>query len=226
MLIEKKEEAENITSLFFKTVDGLKYEYLPGQYVVIKPESINGRGKSYTISSEPLEENLCITIKRKGEVSSAIIDLKVNDKIVFEGPYGNFYPKKEEKDIVILAGGIGITPFYSIIKDKLKSNFKKQMLLLFSNKSIERTPFFQDLNILSKESLNFKIIYCLTGEKTKHPLIKEYTRIDEEIIKKYTELLDNKDYYICGSVEFVNDIWKTLKNIGIREELIFTETFY
>ena len=226
ILINKKEEAENIISLFFKTVDGFKYEYISGQYVVVKPDISTGRGKSYTISSDLSEENICITVKRKGEVSSFLIDLKIGDSIFFEGPYGNFYPKKEDKDIVMIAGGIGVTPFFSIIKNKIKLDFKKQIFLLFSNKSIERTPFFKELNNISKINSHFKVIYCLTKDKTENPLIREYTRIDERIIKKYIISLDNKNYYICGSVEFVNDMWKTLKDIGILEELIFTETFY
>ncbi|MFA5934814.1 MAG: FAD-dependent oxidoreductase [Candidatus Paceibacterota bacterium] len=226
ILIKKTIEAEDITSLFFQTVDDLKFEYTSGQYIVFKPGTFGGRGKSYTISSDPSEEYICLTIKRKGEVSSALIDLNVGDKVLFEGPYGNFFPKIEYKDMVILAGGIGITPFYSIIKNKIKTGFEKQITLIYSNKTVFGTAFFEKLNKLSKDNSNFKVIYCLTGEEIKNPLVKEYTRINEEIIKKYSDSLKDKDYYICGSVGFVNDMWKILKNIGVQENCIFTETFY
>ncbi|MDD4804755.1 MAG: FAD-dependent oxidoreductase [Candidatus Pacebacteria bacterium] len=225
ILIEKKKETDGITSLFFKTVDGLRYEYVSGQYVVVKKEP-TGRGKSYTISSDPSLENICITVKRKGEMSSFLIDLNIGEKITFEGPYGSFYPKEEDMNIVMIAGGIGVTPFYSIIKNKIKLNFNKQILLLYSNKTVEKTPFFEGLNKLSENNSNFKIIYFLTGENTKNSLVNEYARISGETIKKYVKVLENKHYYVCGSIEFVNNIWKILKKIGIDESFIFTETFY
>ena len=226
ILINKKNEAENITSIFFKPTDGIKYKYIPGQYVNIKPPSITGHNKSYTISSIPSDEFVCITIKRKGEVSSALIDSKVGDKLMFNGPYGYFYPEKAVGDIVIIAGSIGITPFYSFIKDTFYSKNKNNILLFYSNKKINQTPFFDELNKLSKDHPVFKIIHCLTEEKTKHPLVKEYVRINEKMLKKYIVSANNKCYYVCGSVEFVDAIWKTLKKIGVLEEFIFTESFF
>jgi nitric oxide dioxygenase len=226
ILVDKKDEAENVTSLYFKPVDGLMFDYIPGQYVKIKPSLPSGHGKSYTISSISSEEFVCITIKRKGEVSSAIIDLKIGDKLNFDGPYGHFFPEEDSKEIVMLAGGIGITPFYSIIKSKLKSKEQSKIVLFYSNKTLKQTVFFKDLNKLSENNPKLKIIYCLTGENNKNVLIKEYTRINSDIIKKYVDSLDNKDYYVCGSIGFVKDMWTLLKSIGILEESIFTETFY
>ena len=226
ILIRKKDEAENITSLFFKPVDSLEYKFIPGQYVNIKPQSIIGHSKSYTISSLPTEKNIVITIRRKGEVSSAILDLPIGGKLFFDGPYGYFYPEGNDGDLVMLAGGIGITPFYSIIKSKLLSNFKSNITLFYSNKSIDKIPFFDELNKMSKDYPFLKIIYCLTDEGINHPLIKEYSRINKKILEKYIVSVDKKCYYVCGSVEFVNDIWKILKSIGVEEEKIFTESFF
>jgi len=62
ILIGKKNEAENITSLLFNPLDNLEYRFIPGQYVNIKPQPIIGRSKSYTISSIPSEKTICITI--------------------------------------------------------------------------------------------------------------------------------------------------------------------
>ncbi|MEI6297018.1 MAG: FAD-binding oxidoreductase [bacterium] len=225
ILVNKKEEAENITSLFLEPTDGAKYEYIPGQYVKIKPTNLT-RGKSYTISSVPGDKFVRITIKRKGEVSSALVGMSVGEKILIDGPYGRFYPNTNLKNIVMLAGGVGITPFMGMIKDKITSNFDGDILLFYSNKTVKQTPFFDELNNLSKENPIFKIVHCLTEEKTAYPFIKEYSRIDENIIKKYVNKLEDRSFYICGSVGFTDDMWKLLKGAGITEENIFTETFY
>ena len=225
-LVKKTVEAENITSLYFKPVDGKKYKYISGQYVNIKPMSISGHGKSYTISSTPQEKFLCITIKKKGEVSSSIIHLSIGEKIILEGPYGNFYPEKDVKDIVMIAGGIGITPFFSIIKSKLKSNTKNKILLFYSNKTVDQAPFFKELNELSKKCASFNVIHFLTEEKKKHTSIKEYKRINRILLEKYLVSYKNKCYYVCGSIKFVDDMWKILKSMGVLEEFIFTESFF
>jgi len=226
VLINKKNEAENITALSFRPADDLDYKFIPGQYVNIKPQTISGHGKSYTISSLPTEKNIVITIKRKGEVSSAILDLPVGDKIFFDGPYGYFYPEENSGDLVMLAGGIGITPFYSIIKDRLKSKSKNNIVLFYSNKTLKETPFLAELKSLEKNSPSLKVVNVLTQEDIRNPLIQEYSRINEKMLKKYINTFEDKRYYICGSVGFVNGVWKMLKNMGIDESKTFTESFY
>jgi len=149
ILVNKKIVAENITSLYFKPAKKINYKYVSGQYVIVKPNSVS-HGKAYTISSTPKEKYICLTIKKKGEVSSAMIDLKIGEKIIFEGPYGYFYPEKKAKNIVMFAGSIGVTPFYSIIKSRIESNCKNESLLFYSNKSVSQTPFFEELNKLSQ----------------------------------------------------------------------------
>ncbi len=225
VLIEKKAETENVTSLFLKPVDDLKYNFIAGQYVNIKPNA-DSYGKSYTISSAPNEKLICITIKRKGETSSALIDMNVGEKIFLEGPFGYFYPESYEKEIVMIAGGIGITPFYSVIKEIINKNIKTKITLFYSNQNIKDVTFFDDLNSLAKNNLNIKVVHCLTQDKIKHDLIKEYSRIDKNILKKNLVNFENKNYFICGSIEFVNSMWKLVKDEGVHELNIFTESFF
>ena len=63
VLVNKKAEAENITSLFFRPVDGLGYQFMAGQYVNIKLPTISGHSKSYTISSTPNDKLISLTVK-------------------------------------------------------------------------------------------------------------------------------------------------------------------
>lgn len=226
ILVDKKEEASDVISLFFKTVDNSKYEFIPGQYVGVKPPFVKGHGKCYTISSIPSEKAVSLTIKRKGEVSSALIDMCVGDKVTFDGPYGNFYPEESMSDVVMIAGGIGVTPFYSAIKSKLESDIKTKITLIYSNKTKNDIVFYDSLNELSKDNPLLDIIYCLTQEKTNDPLINEYVRIDNDMLNRYVAPNKNRCYYICGSISFVDSIWKALKEIGVLEDAIFTESFY
>ncbi len=225
ILIDKKIEADEVVSLFFKSVDNLEYNFIAGQYVNIK-SPLGGHSKSYTISNSPDEEFVRITIKRKGKVSSELSDLNIGDKIFLEGPYGYFYPENFNKDIVMIAGGIGITPFKSIIKSLINKNQKVNVTLFYSNQNIKDITFFEKLNEITKNNSHIKVINLLTQEKTKNDSIKEYSRIDKNILKKDLGNFENKNYFICGSIEFVNSIWKLLKDEGVDELNIFTESFF
>lgn len=226
LLVSKKKEAENITSLFFKSVDGLSFDFIAGQYVSVALPSISGRSKCYTISSSPSEKLICLTVKKQGEFSSALIDLEVGEKLIFNGPFGRFYPEENCEDIVFIAGGIGVTPFFSVIKDKVDSKTKPKIALLYSNKTISGIAFFDELNKLKENRVVDNLVYFLTQENGKHPLVQEYSRINKELLKKHLICFDKRNYYLCGSIQFVNAVWKDLKENGVPEENIFTESFY
>lgn len=226
ILVSKKDEAIDVVSLYFNTVDGVKYEFIAGQFVEIKPPRLTGHGKSYTISSTPDDELIRITIKRKGAVSSAIIDLNIGDQIEFEGPYGVFYPDETMKDIVMLAGGVGITPFISVIKDNIDKQNDIKMTLFYSNKTLGDVTFFDELNELCEKTPNLTVVNCLTQDEKPYKNIDEHQRINKDVINKYLTLIDGKNFYICGSISFVADMWRMLKGIGVDEECIYTESFY
>ena len=126
----------------------------------------------------------------------------------------------------MIAGGIGVTPFYSIIKDRLNSKNKTKITLFYSNKKLKDVSFFKEFNELVKNYPQFNIVYTLTQDDTKHPTINEYSRIGEKMLKKYVVSFKKKCYYVCGSIQFVNDMWKLLKDHGVIESCIFTESFF
>lgn len=226
ILVSKKGEAENVTSLFFSPIGWSGFIFTAGQYVTIVPPGIIGHGKSYTISSDPSEKFVCLTIKRKGKVSSALMDLPLNSKIYFDGPYGYFYPEEKYEEVVMLAGGIGVTPFHSVIKDILARKKKTKVTLFYSNQYIKDSVFFEDLNEITKNNPQVTVVHCLTQGSSKHPAVQNYSRIDEKILKKHLVSFVGKGYYVCGSIGFVNDMWKLLKSSGVAETDIFTESFF
>jgi ferredoxin-NADP reductase len=226
ILINKRIESKDVVSLYFDPEDGNPFSFISGQYVNVKHPNIPNHGKSYTISSSPNENHICLTIKRKGAMSSMMIDSEIGAKVTFSGPYGYFFPEKYDKDIVFLAGGIGITPFFSILKDKLGSIEDKKIYLFYSNKTTGDIVFFDDIDKLSKKTSKLITIYTLTQEKTSKDCGYEFSRIDKKMLNKYLTSIKGKYYYICGSISFVNNMWKLIKSFGVSEGDIFTESFF
>ncbi len=224
-----KETVDVITLKFFPLKQKGLFSFQPGQYVVARflNNFLNTPGKAYTITSLPGEKFIAITVKRLGKFSNALCDLRIGDRVKIIGPYGHFFPRDKIKKIVFLAGGIGVTPFFNIIKSFSKEKKTgKKTILFYSNKTKNDIVFFKELNKLNKKLNNLKIVYILTREKSTHPLIKEFRRIDVKMLKKYLKRMGDYYYFICGSAEMVDHLWKELKITGIKESHIITETFY
>lgn len=231
VLEEKIDESLDVVTLKFSPVeDKSLFSYRAGQFVVVKfleKEDFKGIRRAYTITSLPENNFLGITVKRLGKFSNALCDFKISEKVEISGPYGNFYPVENENNIVFLAGGIGIVPFYAILKDFLKKKRKdKKITLFYSSRTKNDIIFLSDLNKFSEEWKNLNIIYSLTREKENHGFVKEFKRINIGMIKKYLDRLEDKVYFICGPSELVNNLQNSLKNAGVKSDLIKTEAFY
>jgi len=230
VLKRKVKEAERVLTLKFLAAKGKIFSFEPGQFVLVSflDNRANGKIRAYSISSCPQDKFLAITVKKIGVFSSALHNLKIGEKIKVSPPKGDFYPDESMKDMIFLAAGIGIVPFHGIIKDwNYRGLFKKRKITLFyCNRTKKETAFFRNLNKISEQESNFKIIYFLTREKLRDKKIGEFCRPDIKILKKYLKNLKGKYYFICGPVGFVNDFWKALKKGGIKESFIKTEAFY
>lgn len=224
-LKNKIQETQDVVTLKFQPFSEEIFSFIPGQFAIIYPKNVT-TGKSYTITSVPGEKTLNFTIKKVGNISGMLFDSKIGDEVKIDGPRGHFYPNEYMDNIVFIAGGIGITPFYTIIKDLYKkADNNKRIVVFYSNKTKKDIVFFNELNKMAENFKNLKIIYFLTRENVKDKYIDNFERINAKSLGNY--LKDSLNYYfICGSIEFVKDIRKIIKEGGIKEENIITESFY
>ena len=215
-------------TLKFLPVKGKIFPFQAGQFIIVYflDNRLGKTGKPYSISSSPRDKFLTITVKKVGVFSSALHKLKKGEQVKIIGPYGNFYPDESMKNLVFLAGGIGIAPFFSIIKDFYLKKSPEKIFLFYSNRTEKEIVFFGELNKIAGQWPGLKPIYFLTREKTREKIIGEYCRINIKILKKYLKGLKGNYYFVCGPKEFVFDLCQKLKNSGVSEKFIKTEAFY
>jgi len=227
VLKEKIRETKDVMTLRFKPVKGEIFDFKAGQFSVFSflDNRAEGKMRAYTISSLPGEKFLSIAVKKAGIFSSALHKMKIGEKIEIGPGRGDFYSKKSMKNAVFLAAGIGIAPFFAVIKDLCRQKSKQKITLFYSNKTKKEIVFSKDLNKIAKNWPNLKIIYLITREEIKDKRISECCRINIQILKKYLKDLDNKYYFICGPKEFVLDKSKELKSCGVKDEFIKIEAF-
>ena len=208
-LIAKKEVARQTTAFFFDKPKGFKF--IPGQFIEIH------LGKnpiySFSLASSPKEKDLMITTRmRPSEFKNKLNGLKIGNRIKIDGPFGQFTLHENKNTLaVFLAGGIGVTPFHSMIKDSLN----RKITLFHSNRNKKDAPFLEELKKM--EDKNFKLVSVFTKENNE--------RIDSKMLKKNIKNWRKAIFYAVGSTGFVQSMVNLLSEMKIKPENIKTENF-
>lgn len=179
----------------------------------------------FTISSSPKENELRFIVKLTGRFTKALSELKRGEEVIVDGPFGIFTIENCDKDLVFIAGGVGIAPFISIVKDRIEDNKTQNIVLLYGSKTKEDMIYMGQLDNIKKDW--FKKVYILSDNNS-FPKMYEYETgyINEEIIKKYVRDINNSLFYICGPEPMKNSARKLLKELGIKDKNIIIEDFF
>ena len=208
-------------------VDGAKGHpnFIAGQCVsVLIPGFDMPGGKAYSISSIPSDPHFSLTIKEVGAYSKALCGLAVGDELSISQPYGFLNPQFHDP-IVAIAGGIGISPLISIIRDTLEHDSTRPIQLWYSVATATDVVFRDQLDELSSRYEQFHVEYFVTRDKNPGDGYN-VGRID--VAKTLARL--NPDpaslYIICGHDNFSGDIWRALAAAEVMDNKIATETFF
>lgn len=204
----------------------LHFEYDAGQFMFVTIPSDTGElKKHFTISSSPTEKDFIeFTKKLTGsQYSTALDSLKIGDKVTIDAPYGKFSLDKEIKKIGMLSGGIGITPLRSMCKFATDLLLKYNIILLYGNNSLEEIAFKEELDQLSDENKNLKVVYTLNNFPSDWKGYKGF--INADMLKKEIPDYKSRIFYTCGPPAMVDAMKKLLSELNVSKEKIRTENF-
>jgi len=203
-LFEKKQETRDVRSFKFKSDEPLNWK--PGQYLFYTFPNNNpdnrGITRYFTISSAPFEKDIMITTrisKPSSTFKKSLVDMKIGETVEASGPDGDFTIDDPKKNYIFIAGGIGITPFRSILLDLDHKKLPINVQLLYANRNKD-TVFKAQLKSLTEKNNNFKINYFISP-----------VRITETDLK-----ILNFQFYVSGPEPFVDSIEKILKGLGVK----------
>ncbi len=229
LLLNKKEEfSEDVYGFWFKSEEELRFK--PGQFLewTLEHKNPDSRGEKrfFTIASSPTEEGILLVtkiIENSSSFKKSLKSLEEGDEIVAEGPYGDFIlPEDKEKRLAFIAGGIGLTPFRSILKYLLDKKEKRSITLFYGVNLLEETVF-NDLFREAGEFLDFEMVYVI-----KNPPIGwqgESGYIDGDMVKKYAKDAGDFIFYVSGPEPMVRDTSEKLVQAGINKKLIKHDYF-
>jgi len=210
-ILEIKEVAEFMKSFVFEKPKDFGYKAGQHGYIELSPDS----GKPFSLVSSPHEEVLefATIIRDESEWKQELNKKQVGDELILSGPYGNFQYEDEEKGIGFVAGGIGITPFMSILRYLTDKQMDTKVTLLYSARTLKSCPFKDELDSLAEKNKNIKIVYTITDDDSYEG---NKGRIDKEFIEKNVDNV-NKVWYIAGPPKMVVGMNSILKEFGVSK---------
>ncbi len=231
-LTKKEEIAEGTMAFHFEKPEG--FQFKAGQTMdltIINPAETDDEGKmrTFSICAAPQEDFLRIATRmRDTAFKRNLKNMKLGTELEMEAPIGSFTLHNDiSKPAVFLAGGIGITPFFSISKNAANQKLPHKIFLFYSNRRPEDAAFLSDLQNLEKENPNYKFIGTMTDmPNSKEEWHGETGYINKEMLVKYLgENLEGPIYYIAGPPGMVEAMRKFLNEAGVNDDYIRTEEF-
>ena len=228
-------QTEKAVSITFDVPTNLsaEFNFKAGQYITLKAV-INETEirRDYSLSSSPKSGDLTVTIKEiEGGVFSTYANNSLNtgDSLEVGMPNGRFIYESQSADIksvVAFAAGSGITPIISIARTVLETG-NDNVILIYGNKSPEKTIFYKEILELQSAYLNrFKVQFVYSESNNDGAL---FGRIDVSninyVIKNTVQLEPSQLFYLCGPEEMIKTTTSILSEKGIREERILFELF-
>ncbi len=221
--------AENTLAVRLAKPAGFTFE--PGQAIrlTIPSDAPTGAGEArvLSIASAPHEADLTvITRLRDSDFKQAIKTLPEGTDLQIAGPLGSFTrDKSESRPSVFLAGGIGITPFLSMIRDAEHAGRLKQTTLFYSNRSPADAAMLTELQALSATNPEFQVIATMSDVQDGNDWDGETGRINAEMLSRHLTDLNGPIYYCVGPGTFVSAMIEMLTAEGVDKRNIRSEQF-
>ncbi|MFP4549880.1 MAG: ferric reductase-like transmembrane domain-containing protein [Spirochaetales bacterium] len=221
VVAEVVQENHDITSLYF---DGPEITYAPGQFMTVNIQAGRGYSEShpYTISSSPTDGRLRISAKAIGDFSKNVASVRPGTKALIEAPYGVFsYTSVQVDELVFIVGGIGITPFLSQLKHMRATGAKKQVTMIWGNKTKKDICFTEELAAAEAELPEFKLVHVLSDEKWEG----ETGFVTADLIRKYVSNVEKPHFFLCGPPVMMEKVFGALSNLGVSNKQMHYERF-
>jgi predicted ferric reductase len=197
---------------------GKPLTFRAGQFVFAKFDQIgDNQSHPFSISSHPSQSKLRLSIKILGDHTNALKNLKTNTLVQIWGPYGTFSEKFfTGKPAILVAGGIGITPFLSMIKAESETPLNRQISLYYSTSTQNESVYDEEIKNIISECRNIKYTQNISkksGRLTARRIFSDHPDINKTNI------------YLCGPLPMMLSLRDGLMKLGVKQYKIYFEDF-
>jgi len=231
-IIDRFQVAEGTMAFAFERPNNFNFK--AGQFLtVILPNPPHnddkGNRRTFTIASPPQEiARLQITTRMTGSaLKRSLAEAPLGAAVDLLGPAGNFTMHADAAiPAVFIAGGIGITPFRSMLLDAAARNLPHQITLIYSNRNLEGAAFHEELQQLAATHKNFSYVATMTqADKSSRSWNGERRYVNAEFLRDHVGDLTKPLFYVVGPPGLVAALTKTVTEAGVNPERVLSEEF-
>lgn len=231
--LERRDELAEGT-MAFRFSKPPAFSFKPGQAVdLVLPGDSASEAQSirhaFSMVSAPFQHELAIATRMRDSAYKRMLkSLPVGTLVRLEGPFGSLTLHNDRsRAAVLIAGGIGITPFMSILRQAAKDQLPQDLSLLYSNRRPEDAAFLAELQDLERMNPRFHLVATMTQmSKSTREWPGETRLIGEDLIRTVGGALPAPIYYLVGPPAMVEAVRKTLNAARIDDDDIRSEEFY
>ena len=229
-LQDRWEVAERTMAFRFEKPEGFVFK--AGQAIdvtLINPSETDAEGyrRAFSIASAPDERMLLIATRMRDTAFKRVLaTMPIGTQVEVEGPFGDLIlHNDQDRAAVFLAGGIGITPFRSILLQAKRERLQHSLFCLYANRRPEDAPFLKELKAL-QEPHSRTIVSTMTQVRPLDPTWDgEIGRIDQSMLARHLKFAVSPIYYLAGPPGMVKGLHQMLKSGGVRDDDIRIEEF-
>lgn len=230
-LQDRRQVAEGTMAYYFDKPDG--FDFAAGQSIdltVINPPETDEEGntRAFSLASAPYEPRLMVATRQRDTAFKRVLGkMPPGTEFKFEGPFGSMtLHRKTARPAVILTGGIGITPFRSMLSQAVKADTGHRLFLFYSNRRPQDAAFLPALQELARQHSKLTLVATMTGlEKSKGDWSGEEGYINREMLEKTVGDLAGPVYYTAGPPALVAAMRTMLAEAGVDENDVNSEDF-
>ncbi len=230
-LKERRDETTDVMSFIFD-LGGQQLEYRPGQFLYYEldalafPDELGAR-RHFTISSSPTEKGVVMfTTRIRGSgFKETLRRAPIGYELTGETPGGEFILRQGETRLrhVFIAGGIGVTPYRSILRYSADMNEPLNVLMLYFSRSSADIIFRRELESIARQMPTFSLVNVLT--EPEEGWKGEQGKLDEAILRTFVPDPDGLFFWVSGPPGMVSTCRELLERIGVKDQSIRTDRF-
>ena len=231
--LDRREEIASGTWAFHLGLGGRDFTYQAGQAIDLTDPSAKrpdprGHVRPFSLAAAPGAPRLTIATRiRQSPFKQELLEAPIGTELYASDPWGEFVIPPNENDVVMLAGGIGVTPFRAMIQDAVAKSARCDLSLIHSARTPEEAPFLEEFRRWSATHPFLAYLPIMTqAGKSAHTWLGETRRVDAALLR---EVLDDSVaeafYMVSGPERFVSGATAALAELGVPSARVLTDLF-
>lgn len=216
-------ETDDTTSVFIAGRDLARFPVRAGQFFIVRflAKGFRWEAHPFSVSARPDGTLLRLTIKRLGDFTRRIPNLKPGTRIILDGPYGIFTAEQcRLPKVLLIAGGIGITPIRALAEELARRG--RDMLLVYGNRNPTATVFARELDALATATGQLKVVLVMSQDPA---WPGEQGQIDQARLARLAPDIRQREVFLCGPPIMMRIVRTALRELGVPRRQIHYERF-